>query len=352
MPPTEPAKKDVTEKPITSASAPASVSASASASAPASAPALSFHQVESGYAVDPLDPAPPRPDMQGNAALVWQTVAAPQNPNGPRERDTTRTLFVVLKEGHAEVVAERDEAVMFGGNALWHLVSGDVKTTVDDCSTEPAQKKRVVHKQLVFESIEKKRRTLTPMEAHVKSGEWARLDLVSMVGPLIVSAVDHYSSECSGRPIGSSYRTVVDLDKATHRTFPIPEGAVARHKAIVQRVMGETCGSGDDDEIQSNQTTFHYDRNGDLVVDYDLSQYTSSACFHGIAHIFVGTYDLPPELSAYGKLPAWLRSFIAQHPTDGVSLLPVGHEDAMRTDFDRLPKTAPKLPRDSNPDDD
>lgn len=349
MPRTEPSKEKVAEKPIASASAAQSVPASAVTSASASPPPLPFREVDTGYAVDPLDAAPPRPDMQGTAALVWQTIAAPANPSGPRERDTTRTLFVVVKDGRAEIVAERDEAVMFGGNVLWHLASRDVKTTVEDCTVEPPKKKRVVHKQLVFESIEKKRRTLALMGAHVESGEWTRLDLVSMVGPWVVSSVDHYSSECSGRPIGSAYRALVDLDKDSRRTVPIPDGALGRHKALVKRVMSETCG-GDDDEIQSNQMLFHYDRKGDLVVDYDFSQYTSSACFHGIAHVFVGTYDLPAELSAYGKLPGWLRAFITQHPTNGVSVLPLGREDAIRAEFDRLPKTAPKLPRDSNPD--
>ncbi|MDC3958183.1 hypothetical protein [Polyangium jinanense] len=64
----------------------------------------------------------------------------------------------------------------------------------------------------------------------------------------------------------------------------------------------------------------------------------------------MGTYDLPADLEPYGRLPTWLRAFLAEHPSTGVSVIPIGREDAARKEFERLPKVAPKLPRDSEPE--
>jgi hypothetical protein len=66
--------------------------------------------------------------------------------------------------------------------------------------------------------------------------------------------------------------------------------------------------------------------------------------------VFVGTYEMPPELEAYGRVPGWLRGFLDEHPSRSVSMIPIGREDAARKELERLPTVAPKLPLDSSPE--
>jgi hypothetical protein len=319
----------------------------ASSAAPEAPPPLQVRQVNAGWALEPRDPAPARPEMPGEAALVWEVIPAPPNRSGPIERDTTITRFVVQKDGRAEIVAQRDEAVFSSGASLWHLTSRDVPVVVEDC-TDPGKRVRRIRKQLVFESLEKKPRRVTPMEGHVELGEWARLDLEAMVGPWVSMTIDHESHECGGRPLGSASRVVVDLDRAQPRKFELPKGALERYQTMVHDVIAGQCGGGD--EIQADQAGFHYDQQGNLVVEYGFRAFTASSCFHGIAHVFVGTYDLLPELASQGRLPAWLRAYLKEHPSRSVSVIPIGREVAARKEFERLPRIAPRLPRDSGSD--
>jgi hypothetical protein len=71
---------------------------------------------------------------------------------------------------------------------------------------------------------------------------------------------------------------------------------------------------------------------------------TAPVCHLGITHVFVGTYELPAELEALGRVPAWLRVYLGENRSGGVSVLPPGREDASRLEFQRLPKIAPALP--------
>ena len=333
-----------------SASSAALVASSATVAASSGAvaePPPAVREVAEGYAVEPREPVPRRPEMAGQAALVWQTIPAPPNPSGPTERDLTVTRYVLQKDGHAELVAERGEALFASGASLWHLTARDVPVVIEDCDAGGKRVRRV-HRQLVFESLEKKPRVVEPMKAHVASGEWARLDLVAMVGPWVAATIDHYSASCEGRPVGSAYRVVVDLDQGKIRPFDIPAGALERYRPLVRDVLAHGCSSGGD-EIRADGAGFHYDQAGRLVVDYDFSSFTAPVCFHGVAHVFVGTYELLPQLEPHGQLPTWLQGYLKEHPSRGVSLIAAGREDAARTELEGLPKVAPELPRDSLP---
>jgi hypothetical protein len=332
---------------------PAPPTAAPAAAPPASSatpeePPPELREVGAGFAVDPREPAPSRREMAGKAALVWDVLPAKPNPSGPRDRDTTRTRFVVEKNGRAEVVAERGEAVMTGGGTLWHLVGSDLPVVVMDCA---AGGKRVqhVHKQIVFESLGKKRRRVAPMEGAVKAGDWARMDLEAMVGPWVVATVDRvHEDDCEGHHLGSPERVVVDLDRGEERRFALPKGALARYGGLVRDVVGRGCGT-DWGTIEEAGAGFHYDRGGDLVVELGFSSSTATACFGGIVHVFVGTYELLPELEPHGRLPGWLRGFLGERASRSVSVIPLGGEEAARKELERLPEVAPTLPRDSDP---
>jgi hypothetical protein len=304
--------------------------------------------VNSGFAVDPEGPAPARADMAGDAALVWEVTPAEANSSGPRERDTILTRYVVRSGDHAEVVAERGEAVMAGGGALWHLVGRDLPVERADCAAG-GKRARFVDQQIVFESLAPRPRRLFPMKAHVEHGEWARLDLEAMVGPWVVETIDRAELPCEGRPLGSPYVEVVDLDEPGYATLKPPAGALLRYRDLVGDVIARGCGVSAD-QVEVARAALHYDREGNLVVDYGFTAFTAPVCFGGVPTVLVGTYDLPPGLSAHGRLPGWLRRFLADHPSPGVSVMPVGREGAARKELERLPKVAPRLPRDSRRD--
>ena len=329
--------------------APPTAAPAASTPAPAATPeeALpALREVGAGFAVDPRGPAPSRPEMTGKAALVWQVIPAKPNPHGPRERDTTITRFVVEKDGRGEVVGERDEAVMIGGGTLWHLVGNDLPVTVMDC-TAGGKRVRHVRRQIVFESLGTKRRRVAPMEGTVEAGDWARLDLEAMVGPWVVATLDRvHEDDCEGHHLGSPERIVVDLDRGEKRVFPLPKGALGRHQGLVREVAAKKCGL-EMEGIEEAGASFRYDRAGDLLVELGFSAPTATACFGGTVHVFVDTYDLLPELEPYGRLPGWLRGFVGERGAQGVSVIPAGGEAAAREAFERLPRVAPTLPRDS-----
>src|SRR5262249_14179668 len=100
-------------------------------------------------------------------------------------------------------------------------------------------------------------------------------------------------------------------------------------------------------DVRPNGMGFRYDAQGDAIAEYDFTMLSAAACYDGTPHVFVRTYALPKEVEPYGRLPAWLRAFLIDHPSPGVSLIPAGREEAVRKEFERLPRVAPPLPRDS-----
>jgi hypothetical protein len=308
-----------------------------------------IREVGAGFAVEPRGPAPSRPEMAAKAALVWEVTPAKPNPRGPRDRDTTTTRFVVEKDGRGEVVAERGEAVMTGGGALWHLVGSDLSVEAVDCAAG-GKRVRHVRKQVVFESLGEKRRRVAPMEGTVAAGDWARMDLEAMVGPWVVATVDRvHEDDCEGHHVGSPRRIVVDLDQGKERAFALPKGAIDRYGALARDAVTRGCGT-DAGTIAEAGAGFRYDRGGNLLVELGFSAPTATACFGGLVHVFVGTYELLPELEPYGRLPAWLRTHLGARGSPGVSVIPRGGEDGARKAFEQMPKVAPRLPRDSDPE--
>ena len=349
-PPT--ASTAATTAPTTTATAMATATATATAESTATAtavtaapPAPTVREVDEGWAVEPREPPPVRPKMAGEAALVWQTTPAPPNPNGPRDRDTTTTRYLVEKNGRAEVVAERGEAVFSSKSSLWHLAAQGLPVTAEDCEYGGKRVKRVDH-ELVFASLTNKGRMVAPMRSHILKGEWARLDLVAMAGPWVSATIDHYSAACYGRPFGSAYRVAVDLDAGRIRRVAVPAGALERFRPILQEVLNKGCASGSS-KIGPEGLGFRYDRAGRLVVEHDFYALTAPVCYHGVAHVFVGSYDLPPEVAPLAQLPAWLVGYLEGRPSNGVSVIAPGREQAAQQEFERLPVASPDLPRDS-----
>jgi hypothetical protein len=207
-----------------------------------------------------------------------------------------------------------------------------------------------VRKQIVFESLGEKRRRVAPMEAIVQAGDWARMDLDAMVGPWVVATVDRvHEDDCEGHHLGSPDRIVVDLDQGKEHAFALPKGALDRYGGLARDAVARGCGT-DWGTIEEAGAGPRYDRGGNLLVELGFSAPTATACFGGIVHVFVGTYELLPELEAYGRLPGWLRGLLGERGSPGVSVIPRGGEDAAQKAFERLPTVAPRLPRDSDPE--
>lgn len=292
------------------------------ATAPTEAPELDPILLET-EAATPVPDAPPKINMTGAAALVW----VPDD----KARFAVKSVLIEAAGRGARVVATRKEPVLVGQRELWVLrkkrLTSRACAECELCNSDPpaCKKNSLVDIEEPFLQSLGSKKTLEPW-----SGEYTPMDgcqsgvgdheieltLHGGVGRFYFFSVSTSLQFCGGaHPTYGDSTITLDVDSSQKVTLSFPaevQGALAK-RAHAELAPG--CVMDAHEKPEPYRALAAYAANGELTGLFDYTMSAPYACGTGPGHYSVVSEQssawIPPELAAYGKLPAWVASYAA-----------------------------------------
>jgi hypothetical protein len=295
--------------------------------APSASVATPVASVEPSPAPPPPAPKPPEPPaprlVSAGAMLVW--IEAADAVGG------FRTTLVEPGPGGAKVVGERAAVVVASSKELWVLRTKKTRyancAECDKCNVDPRTCKKNVTPTVdepfleslgtarVLEPWQKAFTFVAGCAAQVNAQD-ASMTPVGAVGNVFFADVSKTVTSCGGDPTYGDEPLAFDLDaeRAVVPTLPDPPTHALAVRASAEIVV-QDC-SQDRSEVPAlYRARAAYGDDGVLRGLYAFTMTAQSNCASGPDH--QTTLDeqkspwIPPELAAYGKLPAFVVSYMA-----------------------------------------
>jgi hypothetical protein len=278
----------------------------------------------------PAKPKPPEPPplrlVAAGAVIVWTEDA--------KARGGFRSAMVEPAPGGAKVVVERPEVILASSKDLWVL---RIKKTrdlscaeCDKCLTDPPTCKKneasdedepYLQNLRTSRVIEPWRATFVPSKgcADSMSMHHDEVTLTGAVGPVLFAEVSTGGMACgAAHPQFAQESLVFDLDAEADTKLTFPDAATdALAELAHKELVAQDCAMDPDETPTPYEATAAYGAGGELHGAYSFTMNAPYACGTGPGHYsIINTQTspwLPPELAAYGKLPAFAASYMAAH---------------------------------------
>jgi hypothetical protein len=265
---------------------------------------------------------PPLRLVAAGAVIVWIA--------DPKARGGFRSALVEPAPDGAKVVAERPEVILASSKELWVLRIKKARAVrcaeCDKCRTGPCTKNATTPIDEPYLQGLRTSRVLEPWsDAFVPSKGCAdQMDmqegsaaLAGAVGTVIFASVGKFSMGCeAAHPQSESETLAFDLDTETviKPTFPAPP-----LDELVERAHKELTAldcANPDDRPEPWEASAAYGAGGELHGVYTFTMAAPYYCGTGPGHYSILSEQtspwIPPELAAYGKLPAFAASYMAE----------------------------------------
>jgi len=272
----------------------------------------------------PKVPEPPPPRLvSAGAVIVWIA--------DPKARGGFRSALVEPAPDGAKVIAERPEVILASSKDLWVLRTKKTYAVgcaeCDKCTDDPPCTRNALtpRDEPYLQSL-RTRRVLEPWSdafvpskgcADDLSSQDADATLTGAVGPVFFAEVGKSGMGChSAHPFSDSGPLAFDLDAEAPVTLTFPAAPLDTLKAAAHKELtAEECASNPDNDPDPSEATAAYGEGGVLHGVYAFTMSAPYFCGGGPGHYSILNTQtspwLPPELAAYGKLPAFAASYMA-----------------------------------------
>jgi hypothetical protein len=324
----------------------------AAPSATASAPVASVEAPPPAPPPRPAPPEPPAPQLvSAGAFLVWIESGAA---NGG-----FRTVLVEPAGQSPKVVAERQEVVVASPKELWVLRSKKTKLTncgeCDVCLRDSSKCKKTATASLDEPQLESLA-TGRVQEPWVKNytfesgcsaqvaAQDASVTFAGVVGTFFFADVSKSTTRCGGDESdeGASFAYDMDKEAIVELTLPDPPTETLSAKAKADLIV-QGCASDHAENPTLYRSRAAYGDDGVLRGLYGFTMTAGQGCANGPDHQTALSEQkspwIPPELTAYGKLPAYVTGFMADR--SAISAMPIAaarvadaEKEMARTDKD------------------
>jgi hypothetical protein len=314
------------------------VAASATPSAPTPTPRASQPSAPASAATDdsqpPFPPAPPRIEAAGVAAVVWHgTPPFSISACSPKPcRDAVpgfHSSWIEPGPSGPKLVAQRDDVVFVGTSELWVLATKTVKREECVCGASGCDGRQpVTFDEPVLRSLESQRQ-IEPWKDSYQlwgdDGHSVSFSLDGAVGAVIFASVTLVSHNCGAAIVmhlGGPGAFRVDTGA------PQPIETPPQIEATLWAGMPAECrGWG-----EMGYLTDGYDAAGELRGSYGVP-FEAADQFSVCPTIRRQCAWIPRELAAWGKVPAWVASFLATSQARWAFMIPADRVDAARVAF-------------------
>jgi hypothetical protein len=320
-------------RPLTVPSIPPPSTPVPAASAAASQPQSSASAAP-GDSLPPLPPAPPRTEVTGSAAVVWHgtppfsiTACSPK-PCKDVVPDFHSSWIEPGPSG-PKVVAQRYDVVFVGTTELWILATRPVRLRECVCGANGCNgRQTVTFDEPLLQSLESKRQ-IEPWKDRYElwgdDGHSVSFGLDGAVGGVMFASVTAASHNCgagivmhNGGP--DSHR----VDTGASQPIQTPPQIEA---ALWAGMPAECQGRGKMEYMPDG-----YDANGELQGSYGLP-FEAADQFSTCPNIRRASSWIPRELVAWGKVPSWVASFLANSKARWAFMIPADRVDKARAAF-------------------
>jgi hypothetical protein len=324
----------------------------ATPSATVSAPVASVEAPPPAPPPKPRPPEPPAPQLvSAGAFLVWIEDSSATG--------GFRTALVEPAGQSPKMVAQRPEVVLASSKELWVLRTKKTKVTncadCDACMRDSSKCKKTATASVdepLLQSLGTGR-TIEPWSksftfesgctAQVATQD-ATVTPAGAVGTVLFADWSKSTTRCGGDEADDGASFAYDLDKEAmvELTLPDPPTETLSAKAKADLIV-QGCAGGHTEDPTFYRARAAYGDDGVLRGLYGFSMAAQQGCANGPDHSTALSEQkspwIPPELAAYGKLPAYVTGFMADR--SAVNAMPIAaarvadaEKEMARTDKD------------------
>ena len=311
-----------------------------SMSAPTASPSASASSGVAAAVTDSAAPAlpdlpapPPLNAVSGVAAIVWVADKS--------AADGMRSVWIEPNGSRATVVAERKARVFVGRAELWALQTRSVHLTTPKCDDPNSECDR--HPELsepYLKSLATGKTQNPPWHDQfgpiTDCNESVDVTIEGAVGTIAFARTSLSRMACGGGCFAHGQRVAtfdVDTGKPMELEFPAQILASLRTRARAEiPEAAEVCG-----EFPAYRASASYNERGELEGAYEFGDDQDGVCNGPTCPNPVERAPwIPPQLAAWGKLPAWVTDYLAPNHASFAFMISADLAASAKKQFGRL----------------